>query len=163
MVTLGLWDEFVARPFVRAATTFHELGHNLNLWHGGQPAIWGNKAQNTATYIEPNCKPNYFSSMSYLFQKHGLFDANDQIQLDYSGTAQSDLDETKTFVDTSVVTPYRPTWFAPFPSALAASLNATQLRHDSATVCSSDRRRLRRWLACSAPCRRRRSTGTATC
>ena len=125
MVTLGLWDEFVARPFVRASTTFHELGHNLNLWHGGQPAIWGNKAENTATYIEPNCKPNYFSSMSYLFQKHGLFDANDQIQLDYSGTAQSDLDETLTFGDTSVPTPYRPTWFAPFPSALATSLNAT--------------------------------------
>ena len=125
MVTLGLWDEFVARPFVRASTTFHELGHNLNLWHGGLPAIWGNKAQVTATYIEPNCKPNYFSSMSYLFQKHGLFDANDQIQLDYSGTDHSDLDETTAFVDTSVVTPYRPTWFAPFPSALAASLNVT--------------------------------------
>ena len=53
MVTLGLWDEFVARPFVRASTTFHELGHNLNLWHGGQPAIWGNKAQNTATSSSP--------------------------------------------------------------------------------------------------------------
>src|SRR5262249_45818656 len=72
MVTLGLWDEFVGRPFVRASTTFHELGHNGELWHGGKPAIWGNAALNTATYVEPNCKPNYFSSMSYLFQVHGL-------------------------------------------------------------------------------------------
>ena len=47
MVTLGLWDQFVARPFVRAGTTFHELGHNLQLWHGGSPAIWGNKVLNT--------------------------------------------------------------------------------------------------------------------
>ena len=35
MVTLGFWDEFVGRPFVRASTTFHELGHTLGLFHGG--------------------------------------------------------------------------------------------------------------------------------
>ena len=35
MVTLGFWDEFVGRPFVRASTMFHELGHTLALFHGG--------------------------------------------------------------------------------------------------------------------------------
>ena len=75
MVALGLWDEFVGRPFVRASTTFHELGHNWELWHGGTSAIWGDNAISQATYIEPHCKPYYLSSMNYLFQVHGLFDA----------------------------------------------------------------------------------------
>src|SRR6185436_1779960 len=86
MITLGRWDEFVARPFVRASTTFHELGHNFNLWHGGAPAVVGNKALNLATRIEPNCKPDYLSSMSYLYQIHGLFDDSDDVHLDFSGT-----------------------------------------------------------------------------
>ena len=50
MVALGLWDEFVGRPFVRASTTFHELGHNWELWHGGTSAIWGDNAISKATY-----------------------------------------------------------------------------------------------------------------
>src|SRR5262249_21527773 len=81
LVTLGRWEEFVARPFVRASMTFHELGHNLNLWHGGLPAIIGNKALNTATFAYPNCKPPYLSSMSYAFLVHGLFDNSDDIHL----------------------------------------------------------------------------------
>ena len=39
----------------KAATFMHELGHNLNLKHGGS-------ADN------PNCKPNYISVMNYAFQ-----------------------------------------------------------------------------------------------
>jgi hypothetical protein len=80
MITLGFWDEFLGRPFVQASTTFHELGHNYNLWHGGQPGDLGSKfpvATATSTTIEPNCKPNYLSSMSYLFQVHGLFTNDD--------------------------------------------------------------------------------------
>ena len=129
MVTLGLWDEFVGRPFVRASTTFHELGHNLNLWHGGLPAIWGdnsplNPTLATSTYIEPNCKPNYPSSMSYLFQVHGLFDNNDNIHLDYSSAVIGGLNETATLTDGSLapLPPYRSAWFAPSNSPLALSL-----------------------------------------
>jgi hypothetical protein len=39
----------------KAATFMHELGHNLNLKHGGSAHT-------------PNCKPNYISVMNYLFQ-----------------------------------------------------------------------------------------------
>ena len=133
MVTLGLWDEFVGRPFVRASTTFHELGHNLNLWHGGLPAIWGDNkpltpSQATSTYIEPNCKPNYPSSMSYLFQVHGLFDDNDDIHLDYSGSVIGALNETATLTDGSLVPlpAYRSAWFAPSSSPLALQLGVSE-------------------------------------
>ncbi|HXV68794.1 MAG TPA: Ig-like domain-containing protein, partial [Nitrospira sp.] len=134
LVTLGLWDEFVGRPFARAGTTFHELGHNLELWHGGLPAILGNKALNTATYIEPNCKPNYLSSMSYLFQVHALFDNDDQIHLDYSGNvhqanATSAIDETIVLLDNALSplpTSYVPAWFAPANSPLAQDLGVLQ-------------------------------------
>ena len=79
MVTLGLWDALTGRgtTYSQGATTFHELGHNLNLWHGGVPANLGQKivgagAPGTATFIEPNCKPNHQTTMSYMFQVHGL-------------------------------------------------------------------------------------------
>jgi hypothetical protein len=138
LVTLGLWDDFVGRPYVRAATTFHEMGHNLNLWHGGQAAIWGNKyplvGTPTSTYIEPNCKPNYLSSMSYLFQVAGLFDDSDNIHLDYSdrdysGAAFNSLNETGTLSDVIPPEPppslYIPAWFAPATSPLAVDQGAS--------------------------------------
>ena len=37
MVTLGLWENFVGTDFFLATTTMHELGHQLDLWHGGAP------------------------------------------------------------------------------------------------------------------------------
>jgi hypothetical protein len=86
LVSLGLWDtdKFVASKHMQASTFFHELGHNLNLWHGGEAAIFGNAT--TPTLVEPNCKPNYLSSMSYLFQAHGLVNNAGQLNIDYSGT-----------------------------------------------------------------------------
>ena len=39
LVTLGRWNEFLGRPFVQASTAFHELGHNLNLTHGGLRSV----------------------------------------------------------------------------------------------------------------------------
>lgn len=39
----------------KAATFMHELGHNMNLKHGGSADT-------------PNCKPNYISVMNYAFQ-----------------------------------------------------------------------------------------------
>src|SRR5262249_8826356 len=69
MITLGLWryddpnDDQVGTALVQAGTLMHELGHNLNLQHGGQFRI-------------PNCMPNYPSVMNYMYQARGLTDAN---------------------------------------------------------------------------------------
>ena len=132
MVTLGFWDDFVGRPFIRASTTFHELGHNFNLWHGGPPAIWGNKALGTSSFIEPNCKPNYLSSMSYLFQAHGLYDDDDAIHLGFSSTTHDNLSETTLAVDGPLNPlpnpPYRPAWYAPVTSPLAITLGVSEAK-----------------------------------
>jgi hypothetical protein len=132
LITLGFWDEFVGRPFVRASTKIHELGHNMYLWHGGGPAVFGNKALNTATFVEPNCKPDYLSSMSYLFQVHGLFDNDDDIHLAYSGTRHDDISETTAPSDLPLSgvepPPFRTAWFAPAASALASDLGVSAAR-----------------------------------
>ncbi|NNE48224.1 MAG: T9SS type A sorting domain-containing protein [Rhodothermales bacterium] len=56
-----------ARRIVEAGTTMHELGHTLNLLHGGGD--------------DTNCKPNYASVMNYTLQNPGLIPTR---PLDYS-------------------------------------------------------------------------------
>ncbi|WP_076924834.1 hypothetical protein [Pseudoalteromonas sp. EB27] len=65
MVTMGGWgltlDTQTATNVTynyQASTIFHELGHNLGLYHGGDEEI--------------NFKPNHLSSMNYLYQLAGL-------------------------------------------------------------------------------------------
>ncbi len=67
-VSLGLWDNFKASEDMQANTTLHELGHNLELWHGGGKPTFTRTAAGLRVFVEPNCKPNYLSVMSYLFQ-----------------------------------------------------------------------------------------------
>lgn len=122
LITLGLWDteKFVGSPFLQASTTLHELGHNANLWHGGRAAIFGDQAHGTATSVEPNCKPNYLSVMSYMFQVHGLFDEQDRPHVDYSDRAHAPLNESALVEGPLSPFPkYRVTWFAPVDSELA--------------------------------------------
>jgi hypothetical protein len=57
-------------------TFMHELGHNLNLRHGGN--------------VDENCKPNYLSVMSYSFQFPNY---DSDRPLDYSRRTQVKLDE----------------------------------------------------------------------
>jgi Bacterial Ig domain len=130
MVTLGLWDALngVGTPYNQAATTFHELGHNLNLWHGGLPAILGQKqvggnAPGSATFVEPQCKPNHQTTMSYMFQGHGLITVTGDAVLDYSDKELGNLNEASLADGKFDTIPkYRPTWFAPAGSTLAGSL-----------------------------------------
>ena len=127
LITLGLWDPvlFTATPFVQASTTVHELGHNLYLWHGGWPADFGDKDENRPTYIEPNCKPNYLSSMSYMFQVHGLWNNLNQIDMNYSGVQHGNRNEAQLTETQISGAAYRPVWFAPFASMLAQNQGAS--------------------------------------
>ena len=65
VVTMGNWNLSTGTAFglqklvnVQAATIMHELGHNLGLHHGGDE--------------NQNFKPNYTSTMNYLYQITGL-------------------------------------------------------------------------------------------
>ena len=74
MVTLGGFCpgalECAGTVQEQAATLMHELGHNLNLRHGGDEDV--------------NYKPNYLSIMSYRFQLPGLTRDGAAGLLDYS-------------------------------------------------------------------------------
>lgn len=76
MITLGAaGTEGVGSTGQQAGTLMHELGHNLGLNHGGNESV--------------QCKPNYFSVMSYARQ---FIDQPGDIKLDFS----SDLLDTIT-------------------------------------------------------------------
>jgi sugar lactone lactonase YvrE/uncharacterized protein (DUF2345 family) len=73
-VTLALWEtapnqDMSKRAQVVAGTLFHEIGHTLGLPHGG---LYYDKAPSYVPTFEANCKPNYQSSMNYLFQLDGV-------------------------------------------------------------------------------------------
>ncbi|HUT05622.1 MAG TPA: hypothetical protein VMW74_02900 [Nitrosopumilaceae archaeon] len=80
VVSLGGFDEVgghkTGTDKHKEATLMHEMGHTLDLHHGGQDDF--------------NCKPNYFSIMSYTFQ----FEYNVPGRpLDYSTQASPTLNE----------------------------------------------------------------------
>ncbi|HJR83925.1 MAG TPA: hypothetical protein VJ772_01005 [Nitrososphaeraceae archaeon] len=82
VVTLGasIWGDLnghdVGSVDQQQGTLMHELGHNLNLRHGGN--------------VDENCKSNYLSVMNYMFQfSNYVSDRN----LDYSRSQLDPLDE----------------------------------------------------------------------
>ncbi len=86
LITLGLWKAAGQTDPVQAGTFMHELGHSLGLTHGG---LYYDTPGSYAPTLEPNCKPNYQSVMSYQFQ----VDLLDDGVLDYSGQQLSTLSE----------------------------------------------------------------------
>jgi hypothetical protein len=73
-VTLALWEtapnqNMSKRANVIAGTLFHEIGHTLGLSHGG---LYYGAAPSYIPTFDVNCKPNYQSSMNYLFQLDGV-------------------------------------------------------------------------------------------
>ena len=118
LITLGLWDNSIGSEFMQASTFFHELGHNLDLGHGGDIA-------------DPtNCKTNYWSSMSYLFQVRGLLDPSGVPNIDYSDAArptlnEGALNESPSGLGASPLA-YLPRWYAPLSSSFLDNiLNTT--------------------------------------
>ena len=93
----------------QAGTFMHEIGHNFERRHGGET-------------LERNCKPNYVSVMSYLFQVHGM---NSGTEVDFSGQVLNPLDETAVIdgplgvaAPAGAVPPYATRWYAPLGSTL---------------------------------------------
>ena len=93
MVTLGLWDDFVGTMEMQANTTLHELGHNLDLWHGGGKPQFTRSSSGLDVFVQPNCKPNHRSIMSYLFQATGVRDALGVPRPRFSGDVPPTIDE----------------------------------------------------------------------
>ena len=114
LITFGLWgnsngpDDKVGTSLQQAGTILHEVGHNLGLFHGG--------------LTPENCQPNYFSSMSYLFQTRGLDDSNGFARIGYSYGLMEPLNEgaltSNDFTGNLQKGPlqYKPRFYAPLNS-----------------------------------------------
>jgi len=123
MVTMGFWGNgFVGTDFAQASTTMHELGHSMWRTHGGDHATF----VSGLPVIEPNCKPNYLSAMNYLFQLSGLRDDDGVPHLNYSGSANSPIDETA--AASGVNFGYHTAWYAPFLGSSAQTLGVPKAK-----------------------------------
>lgn len=79
MISLGSWEGLVGSPDTQAGTLLHEIGHNLDLDHGG-------KGDDT------NCKPNYVSVMSFSRQTSDLVER----EVDFSQMRLNDISASGT-------------------------------------------------------------------
>jgi hypothetical protein len=122
LISLGSWGADGQGVNVQAGTFMHELGHSLGLTHGG---IYYDAPGSYVPTIEPNCKANYQSVMSYLFQ----VDLLDNGVLDYSEQGLRSLNENSlpvglTTTDGSALAYSTTKWYlpnAPFGVGTAAT------------------------------------------
>lgn len=92
VISLGSFaNNGVGTAAEQAGTFMHELGHNLNLHHGGAlPPDVGQPGIGAEDDTADNCKPNYLSVMSYSRQFPYLGSVD---TLDYSNVALNPLNE----------------------------------------------------------------------
>jgi len=76
LITLGSWDGSVGSTDQQASTLMHEMGHNINLNHGGNDSV--------------NCKPNYISIMSHSRQ---TIDLVPDREIDFSPKDLADIQD----------------------------------------------------------------------
>ena len=81
MTMSGFGFNFNGADIAQAGTFMHELGHNHDRRHGGEA-------------LQRNCKPNYVSVLSYLFQVHGI-NGPAGLKVDFSGQVLSELKERR--------------------------------------------------------------------
>ena len=117
ITALGRWENYVGKPISRLTAILHEWGHNAGLWHGGASARLVYDNAGVVKVIQDNCKANYLSIMSYLFQGDGVKDLANKGHAVLSGAANQTVSES-TLKDFSIlagggVLPYRTAWFAP--------------------------------------------------
>jgi hypothetical protein len=128
MVTMGFWDNYVGTDFFQASTILHEFGHNGDRWHGGGPPVVVEVGQSpnvkAKVTFEPNCKPNYLSAMSYMFQLHGLRDNAGVPHLDLSSVPGDAILENNLADSYQPAGAYLTSWYAPkVPGTLGYVLN----------------------------------------
>jgi hypothetical protein len=139
VVSLGLWAQDTSQDMskpatVIAGTLFHELGHTLGLTHGG---LYYDSFKATGSYVptyEVNCKPNYQSTMNYLFQLDGVGSVG---TIAYSGQTLEDQNQNPlTFASLGNVTSLTDisdvnavigssSWYVPYNPATTTASPAT--------------------------------------
>lgn len=87
----GLADAMVGTVMEQAGTLMHELGHNLNLQHGGSDWL--------------NFKPNYLSVMNYAFQVSGIPPTDPDMGGPLTGRIDYSLSSLPTLVENSLNEP----------------------------------------------------------
>jgi Bacterial Ig-like domain (group 3)/MBG domain (YGX type)/Bacterial Ig-like domain (group 2) len=121
LVTLGLWRsdnaavDQVGSPLEQAGTLMHELGHNLDLHHGG----WNDT---------PVCMADYPSVMNYMYQVAGLTDSAGTEHIDYSYGLELPMSED--LLDSAIpmgIQQYRVRYFGPSNSAVNTPGQAAQV------------------------------------
>ena len=112
----------------QAGTLMHEAGHTLTLTHGG--AYYNDPNNPSVPTYELNCKPNFLSVMSYLFQVRGFPDGG----IDYSGQTLAPLDETQLneSVGIGAGAAHLTRWYGP-PNALDAQIGHLATAHCDGT------------------------------
>ncbi|CAN0400190.1 unnamed protein product, partial [Laminaria digitata] len=94
--SLGSWIAQEGTTDDQASSFMHELGHSLNLGHGGTDNI--------------NCKPNYFSVMNYMWGVQGLDPFG---TYDYSRKKLPTLHESNLIEPLGVQSTFPKTYFGP--------------------------------------------------